>query len=358
MVTRVESPGLALDPCQLLSCSFNQDQQCISVGTTNGFRIYNVTPFVETFRREFNPPGGISYVEMLFRCNILALVGGGRNPRYPPNKVLIWDDHQTRCIGELSFRSEVRGVRLRRDRIIVILDTKIYVYNFADLKLLDHIETGLNPEGLCAVCPLPSSHILACPGLQRGHARLEHYHLPTRPITLVPAHESDLSALALNSDGSLLATASKKGTLIRIWDTMKGTLQHEVRRGSDRACVTSLAFNQDSSYLVASSDKGTVHIFSLATTTTTSASPGSRSSWTGLLPAYFSSSWSHSRFRVPTDSPTIVAFDSDPNTIVAISMNGRAYKARFDPNKPGDCTDATCLEFVKSNHDNITKHVL
>jgi hypothetical protein len=185
---------------------------CFALGTDDGFRIYNCEPFKETFRRDF-ASGGIGMVEMLFRCNILALVGGGRNPRYPPHKVMIWDDHQNRCIGELSFRSEVRAVRLRRDRVVVALATKVYVYNFADLSLLDHIETADNAKGLCALCPAPSANVLAVPGMQKGDVRIELYDL--RKTTLIAAHEAALACLALSASGSRLATASEKGTLIR-----------------------------------------------------------------------------------------------------------------------------------------------
>lgn len=340
----------------LLHVGFNQDYGCFACGTDNGFRIYNADPFKETFKREFHN-GGIGYVEMLFRCNILALVGGGRNPRYPPNKVMIWDDHQNRCIGELSFRSEVKAVKLRRDRVVVVLEHKIYVYNFANLKLVDHIETINNPKGLCALCPSPQNNVLVCPGLQQGHVRVELYDL--KKTSLIPAHEGPLGCFALNFYGTRLATASKKGTLIRIWDTTNGTRLQEMRRGVDQALIYSICFSPQTQWVAVSSDKGTIHVFKLNETVSETeetpeaqpqvfgnegGNPQSSLSLIGNFVPYFRSEWSWAQFRVP-DVRTIVAFGSQDHVLVVVSADGSFYKATFDPNNPGDCEKKQYAKF-------------
>jgi hypothetical protein len=52
---------------------------------------------------------------------------------------MIWDDHQGKCIGELSFRSAVRAVRLRRDRVVVALEHKVCVF----LRVCMHVSRPL-----------------------------------------------------------------------------------------------------------------------------------------------------------------------------------------------------------------------
>ncbi|CAI5747475.1 unnamed protein product [Peronospora destructor] len=366
---------------ELLFVGFNQDSGCFACGTDSGFKIYNCDPFKETFYRDFSD-GGIGIVEMLFRCNILAIVGGGRNPKYPPNKVMIWDDHQSRNIGELSFRSEVKAVKLRRDRVVVVLQNKIYVYNFSDLKLVDHIETLANPKGLCALCPNLSNTVLACPGVTRGTVRIELYDL--RKTTLITAHEAELSQICLNVDGTRLATASDKGTLIRIFDTQSGQITQELRRGADRAEIYSICFSPTAPLLACSSDKGTVHVFSLTAEgsghsfscdpTTMGSVPAqslpshfsagsaprsgdddgtenpksSLSFMRGLLPKYFSSEWSFAQFRVP-ETRTICAFGTEKNTIVVVGADGSFYKAVFDAN--GECQNTSYSKFIQSDED-------
>ncbi|XP_042518316.1 autophagy-related protein 18a-like [Macadamia integrifolia] len=354
------SPSPASVPT-LLHLSFNQDHGCFATGTDHGFRIYNCDPFREIFRRDFDHGGGIGVVEMLFRCNILALVGGGPDPQYPINKVMIWDDHQSRCIGELSFRSEVRAVRLRRDRIVVVLEQKIFVYNFADLKLLHQIETIANPKGLCAVSQVSGSLVLVCPGLQKGQVRVEHY--ASKRTKFITAHDSRIACFALTQDGKLLATASTKGTLVRIYNTLDGTLLQEVRRGADRAEIYSLAFSSSAEWLAVSSDKGTVHVFNLKVNsgssgnelTRTASGPinaagssGSSLSFIkGVLPKYFSSEWSVAQFRLHEGSPYIVAFGHQKNTVVILGMDGSFYRCQFDPATGGEMSQLEYYNFLK-----------
>ena len=60
-----------------------------------------------------------------------------------------------------------------------------------------------------------------------------------------------------------MATASDKGTLIRVFSTEDGTPLQEVRRGSDKAEIYSIAFDKNSDFIACSSDKGTIHIFTV-----------------------------------------------------------------------------------------------
>ncbi|XP_042469086.1 autophagy-related protein 18d-like [Zingiber officinale] len=363
---------------ELLSVTWNQDYGCFSVGTSNGFRIYNCNTFKETFRRDLKS-GGFGIVEMFFRSNILALVGSGSNTQYPPNKVVIWDDHQSRCIGEFTYRSDVRGVKLRRDRIVIVLEHKIYVYDFTDLKLLHQIETLSNPKGLCCLSHHSSTSVLAYPGLHRGDVRVEHFGL--KMTKSFSAHDSQISCMTLTLDGLLLATASTKGTLIRIFNTMDGTQLQEVRRGLDRAEIYSIALSPNVQWLVVSSDKGTIHVFSLrvrvagedastqlayaqapgiahqnsssslnalVSTNTGTNTNSSLHFMRGVLPKYFSSEWSFAQFHLPEVTRYIAAFGSQ-NSVMIVGMDGSFCRCSFDLVNGGQMLQEEYVRFLETD---------
>jgi len=123
---------------------------------------------------------------MMFRTNILALVGGGQKPKFATNKVFLWDDLSFKCIGELSFKTYVRAVKLTKDKIVVVLENRTYIYNFDDLRLIDAIETCVNPKGLVALNPDPDNAVLATPDQNKGFVRVNVYD--KNKSIKIPAH--------------------------------------------------------------------------------------------------------------------------------------------------------------------------
>ncbi|CAI5506554.1 unnamed protein product [Closterium sp. Naga37s-1] len=359
---------------EALSVRFNQDFTCFACGTRGGFRVFCCDPLWETIRRDFDGRG-VGMVEMLFRCNFLAFVGGGANPCYPPNKAMIWDDSHSRCIGELTFRSEVRGVRLRRDRIVVVLEHKVYVYNFADLKLLHQLETLSNPRGLCEVSQSPNSFVMACPGKHRQQIRIELFD--QRRTHFIAAHDSEPACIALSLDGQRLATASSKGTLIRVFNTADGTKLHELRRGVERADIYSLVFSPKAPFLVAASDRGTIHVFSLRHSQgqgqgqedgvgggegkagAAGGGGGAVSALSsfglmkGVLPKYFSDERSLAFYRVGVHTRMLAAFGAEANTVIVVGSTGAFYKLQFDPQTGGEMRLLEAANFLATEDEQI-----
>lgn len=69
--------------------------------------------------------------------------------------------------------------------------------------------------------------------------------------------------MALNNDGTLLATASDKGTIIRVFSVPGAQKLYQFRRGTYPSRIFSMSFNLMSSLLCISSATETVHIFRL-----------------------------------------------------------------------------------------------
>ncbi len=266
-----------------LSAAFNHDASCFSVGLDTGFCVFNSDPCELRVSRDFN--AGIGVTEMLGRYNFLALVGGGRTPKYSQNKVVIWDDAKQKAVITLDFSTAVLRVRLSKSRIIVVLQNSVHVYAFSSLpSKISVFETADNPLGLCCL----GTRLLAFPG--RSHGQVQLVEIESGNVTIIPAHSTPLRAMDLSPDGQLLATASTQGTLVRVFSTSNCVRIAELRRGVDPAFIFSISISPSSTMLAVTSDKSTLHIFDLPPKLSSTArqnpwSPTSRSASPAATPA-------------------------------------------------------------------------
>ncbi|KIK53769.1 hypothetical protein GYMLUDRAFT_49197 [Collybiopsis luxurians FD-317 M1] len=278
----------------MLFANFNQDFSCISVGTRKGYSITNCDPFGRVYTMN---DGARGIVEMLFCTSLIALVGAADQPQSSPRKLQIVNTKRQSMICELLFPSSILAVKLNRKTLVIVLETEIYIYDISNMRLLHVIETTPNPEAICALSPSADSSYLAYPSpvpspttpltagsslppsstttsttsttspsqsttSQSGDVLL----FSTRTLTVanvIQAHKAPISFLSLNSTGSLLATSSEKGTVIRVWSVPAAEKLYQFRRGTREAKIYSMNFNTVSTLLAVSSAHDTVHIFKL-----------------------------------------------------------------------------------------------
>ncbi|ESK97541.1 svp1-like protein 2 [Moniliophthora roreri MCA 2997] len=326
----------ATSPIHIYNARFDADCQIFTTCTPAGFAVYRTWPMTLLRKRELSG-GTLAAAVPMHTSSLLFLLGGGRSPLFPPNKVILWDDAIGSEVAELEFREKVRGIACRRGWLAVALRRRVVVFEVGEqVARFAEWDTCDNPRGLVSIATAAWSTLLAIPGRQQGHVQL--IHLPPcappttagpppsrppskpppppskHPVSIIIAHHTALTTLSLPPSGRLLATTSSRGTLVRIWDTISGQRIHEFRRGTDKADIFGVAFRPDEAELCVWSDKGTVHVFTLVVSSTSNR----QSSLSGLapfipLPKYFESEWSYAQYRIPTQSSHISLTSTTPS---------------------------------------------
>ncbi|KAG8863751.1 hypothetical protein FRB96_007588 [Tulasnella sp. 330] len=326
-------------PVNVIDVRFDADCDIFAAATPSGFGVYKTWPLRLVRKRDLT--GTVSKILPLHKTNIIFLVGGGRNPRYPPNKVIFWDESIGKEVVELEFREQVRGLACRRGTLAVALKRRIVVFDVSNDRKVARTgewETCENERGLLALATVPDATLLIAPGRQVGHVQLIHLtpcpppplpspppdtppishptaHRPTRnPVSIIVAHTTSLTTLALPASGRLISTTSSRGTLIRVWNATTGKLLKELRRGSDSAVIYGVAFRGDETELCVWSDKGTVHVFKISDKEGGASNRQSTfSPLSGYLHRYFSSQWSYAQYRLPSSSTHISLHSATTN---------------------------------------------
>lgn len=145
-------------------------------------------------------------MERLFSSSLLAIVSLSS-----PRKLKVCHFKKKTEICNYSYPNTILAVKLNRQRLVVCLEESIYIHNIRDMKLLHTIrDTPSNCNGLCALSANSDNCYLAYPA---NYANGEVHIFDAQNLInkiVIAAHDNPLAALAFDSTGLKIATASEK----------------------------------------------------------------------------------------------------------------------------------------------------
>ncbi|CAB0036400.1 unnamed protein product [Trichogramma brassicae] len=363
---------------QIFFVNFNQDCSSLAVGSKTGYKIFSLNS-VEQLEKIFeNETEDACIIERLFNSSLIAMVSSSS-----PRKLKVCHFRKGTEICNYSYSNTILAVKLNRavsnsknshklktfflytnqsyllQRLVVCLEESLYIHNIRDMKVLHTIrDTPPNLAGLCTLSINSDNCYLAYPGSNTiGEVQIfDAINLQAK--TMIPAHDSPLAALAFSPNGTKVATASEKGTVIRVFHVHDGTKLFEFRRGVKRCVsISSLSFSIDSMFLCCSSNTETVHIFKLEEPKEVPQQPPEETqSWMGYLskavtasanylPSQVTDVFNQGRAFASVHLPfqglknvCAIATIQKVLRLLVASADGYLYVYNLDTQEGGDCT--------------------
>ncbi|CAG9332153.1 unnamed protein product [Blepharisma stoltei] len=329
---------------EILYIGFNKDRTLLTTGSRAGFKVFKVWP-IELLHHDDN--GNFKIVEMYESSQLIVLVGAGEQPAFSPRRLTIWNLAERTPICETSFPDSILAVKMNRVRIVAVICDGIYIYDTTTMKTVGTLKTVNNPKGIAALSPSHSACWLLYPSSEeRGNFHIYDCFSFQHRIEVV-AHNSKLAFISISAQGDLCATASEKGTVIRVFSVPEGNKIYTFKRGLMTALTYSMSFSLNGDLLMSCSDTGTIHIYNISR-----EDISEKRSWGDMIktsifsaaslvvPESYKDSFETSRsyivVRTNFQSPYTATLVPDSNYLFALNNFGKYMVFRLDYNNGGE----------------------
>ena len=240
----------------------SKDASCCSLATEHAFQVYTCDPVRRKILKEF----------VNFTFTNIATIDDGTHLAFSGiadqagsqkrQKVFLWNNFFGECILQIDFKEEVVALYLRPKLLLVVLVSSVCVYDIPKSFVQVEMKTTTNTYGAGDLSEREGKLLVGVCGDIPGQLKIiDPFNI--QHIVTISAHQHALSMIRFSPDSSFVATASEKGTLIRVFDSTTGQLLSVFRRGALSSTILTLCFSPNNSQLIAVSNNGTIHLFDM-----------------------------------------------------------------------------------------------
>lgn len=290
------------------SLSISKDNSNFAYSLNNSFNVYSTNPIARRFQKEFNlfsidqvaTSSDGTYIAFVVSNDIKSDSPNSSRPQSPQNtqkpvksafasifsssnqptaqseeskiiKIYIWNNFYGECHYKIEIENQddnerVLSIKLIGAFLLVVFEKKTWVFDINTKLWIIQAETSPNLTGAGDISISSNDEetkVVASCSSEPGKIDIYRCGSSQKPTKIsIFAAKHSVTLMKFSPDSNLIATASEKGTLIRVFDSNNGSPLSIFRRGIlSPASVLDICFSPNNSDLIAISSNATVHLF-------------------------------------------------------------------------------------------------
>ena len=130
-------------------------------------------------------------------------------------------------MNQLIVSSNIKNIKIKRTKIFIIEENNIKVFTLGNYENIDSLKTFKNKNGIFGISLDSKLNIISYPSPDIGKIIIKDYNKKNEDnfiVNEISAHKNEIIALVMNYEGTLIASASERGLLLKFLEQKMGVI--------------------------------------------------------------------------------------------------------------------------------------